>query len=109
MRRDGTPIAGKSQKDLVGLHQGNRSRAVMKSLSEIVDRYSSLATSFGEPVALAAFAFSTEETQALFSALDEDYHISRFLHFSCVGGSTFLVSGEPATHVSIEPAIRSLL
>ena len=81
----------------------------MKNLSEIVDRYSSLATSFGEPVALDAFALSTEETQALFSALDEDYHISRFLHFSCVDGSTFLISGEPATHVSIEPAIRSLL
>jgi hypothetical protein len=81
----------------------------MKNLSNIVDRYRSLATSFGEPVALAAFALSPEETQALFSALDEDYHISRFLHFSCVYGPTFLISGEPATHVSIEPTIRSLL
>jgi hypothetical protein len=81
----------------------------MKNLSEIVDRYRSLATSFGEPVALAAFELSPEETQALFSALDEDYHISRFLHFSCVDGSAFLISGELATHVSIEPAIRAIL
>ena len=83
--------------------------APMKNLSEIVSRYSSLAARFGDPVALSAFSLSREETQTLFSALDEDYHISRFLHFSCVFGSTFLISGEPATHVSIEPAIRSLI
>jgi hypothetical protein len=81
----------------------------MKNLSEIVDRYSSLATSFGEPVALAAFALSPGETEPLFSALDEDYHISRFLRFSYVEGPTFLISGEPVTHVSFEPAVRSIL
>ena len=81
----------------------------MNNLSEIVDRYAALATSFGEPVALAAFALPLEETQALFSALDEDYHISRFLHFSRGDGNTFLISGEPVTHVSFDPAIRSIL
>ena len=81
----------------------------MKNLREIVDRYSSLVANFGEPVALSAFAYSLEETQSLFSTLDEDYHISRFLRFSRGGGATFLISGETVTHVSFDPAIRSVL
>jgi hypothetical protein len=81
----------------------------MKNLREIVDRYSSLATSFGDPIALSAFALSPEETETLFSAFDEDYHISRFLHFSRGEGSAFLISGESVTHVSFDPAIRSAL
>ena len=83
--------------------------ATMKNLSEIVSRYSSLAARFGDPVALAAFSLSREEPQTLFSALDEDYHISRFLHFSHDDGATFLISGEPVSHVSFDPAIRSIL
>jgi len=81
----------------------------MKNLREIVDRYSSLATSFGEPIALSAFALSPEDTETLFSAFDDDYHISRFLRFSRANGSAFLISGEFVTHVSFDPAIRSVL
>ena len=84
--------------------------ATMKNLREIVERYSSLATRFGEPIALSAFALSPEETEALFSSFDEDYHISRFLHFSRANGSaSFLISGEFVTHVAFDPAIRSVL
>ena len=83
--------------------------ATMRNLREIIDRYSSLATSFGDPVALSAFVLSPEETEALFSAFDEDYHISRFLHFSRGNGSAFLINGEFVTHVSFDPAIRSVL
>ena len=81
----------------------------MKNLREIVERYSSLATRFGEPIALSAFALSPEETETLFSAFDDDYHISRFLHFSRTNGSAFLISGEFVTHVAFDPAIRSVL
>jgi hypothetical protein len=81
----------------------------MKNIRDIVDRYASLAGNFGEPVVLSAFALSPEETQTLFSSLDEDYHISRFLRFSRGDGITYLVSGEPVTHVSFDPAIRSIL
>jgi len=81
----------------------------MKNLNEIVSRYSSLTARFGDPVALSAFSLSREETLTLFSALDEDYHISRFLHFSRDDGATFLISGELVSHVSIDPAIRSIL
>jgi len=81
----------------------------MKNIREIVDRYAALAGSFGEPVALSAFDLSAEETQTLFSTLDEDYHISRFLHFARRNGSTYLISGEPVTHVSFDSTVRSIL
>jgi len=83
--------------------------APMKNLREIVDLYSSLASNFGEPVALSAFPYSLEQTQTLFSAFDEDYHISRFLHFSCGDGPALLISGEAVTHVSFDRAILSVL
>jgi hypothetical protein len=84
-------------------------RAPMISLREVVERYATLAGNFGEPVALAAFGLSPEETAGLFSSLDEDYHISRFLHFARSTGPHFLISGERVTHIAIDPAIYSLL
>jgi hypothetical protein len=50
-----------------------------------------------------------EETTKVISSLDEDYHISRFFHFSNVGGKRFVVSGETATHVAIDQDINTLL
>jgi hypothetical protein len=81
----------------------------MLSLKEIVDRYSSLAKQGGEPVALEAFALGPEETIRLFASLDEDYHISRFIKFSMGHGRLYLISGNPSTHIHIDPAIRELL
>ena len=77
-------------------------------LKEVVDRYQALA-GWGQPVALAAFGLSKLETVRLFSALDEDYHISRFLNFSAGQGRSYLISGNPVTHVRIEEGILSLL
>jgi hypothetical protein len=84
-------------------------RVSMINLRELVDRYLKLAGHFGEPVALTAFGFPREKTASLFTALDEDYHISRFLHFAQAEGTSFVVSGEPVTHLAIDPAIESLL
>jgi len=81
----------------------------MLTLREIVDRYLTVAGSFGQPVALSAFHLSPAEIQALFSILDEDYHLSRFLHFSNVAGETYIISGEAVTHLSIDPTIKSIL
>jgi len=81
----------------------------MLTLKEVVDRYSSLAQQAGEPVALEAFALGPEETIKLFTSLDEDYHISRFVRFSLGHGRIFLISGNPSTHIQIDPAIRELL
>jgi hypothetical protein len=86
-----------------------RRRAPMPDLSAIIERYATLADKFGDPVALSAFELSPELTQALFSSLDEDYHISRHLHFSNGGGNAYLISGAAATLVSIDAAIREVL
>jgi len=83
--------------------------AVMLTLREVVDRYALLAKSFGEPVALSAFQLSAEETSRVFTALDEDYHISRFLHFSRGAGQSYSVDGEATTHVAIDSGISALL
>jgi hypothetical protein len=84
-------------------------RAPMLTLKQVVDRYLSVAPKFGDPVALLAFRLTAEETQNLFSALDEDYHISRFLHFSLKQGQSYLISGLQASHVSIDSTIESIL
>jgi hypothetical protein len=84
-------------------------RAPMISLREVVERYATLAKSFGDPVTLSAFGLSAEETKNLFASFDEDYHISRFLHFSLDDGETYLISQEKVTHVAIDPAIYSIL
>jgi hypothetical protein len=84
-------------------------RAPMMSLREVVERYAALAGSFGMPVALCAFGLSTREIENLFSSYDEDYQISRYLHFSRAGGDVYTIGGEAATHVAIDHEINSLL
>ncbi|MGB6897902.1 MAG: hypothetical protein WBE12_04870 [Candidatus Acidiferrum sp.] len=79
------------------------------TLRQLIDLYVPLAGEFGKPAALAALQLSREETQRLFSSYDEDYHISRFFHFSEADGTKFLIDGVPATHVSIDPEVDSIL
>ena len=81
----------------------------MMTLKTVVERYNSLAAQPGSPVALEAFGLLPDETEKLLSALDEDYHISRHLHFSKREGRLYRISGEAVTHVVIDPAITSLL
>jgi hypothetical protein len=84
-------------------------RAPMMPLHELVDKYRALAGDFGKPVALSAFALTRAETERLFSGYDEDYHISRFFHFSEAQGEKFSIDGYPATHVSLDPEIATIL
>ena len=81
----------------------------MLNLRDVVDRYLAVGGSFGRPVALTSFALAPAEAQALFSAFDEDYHISRFLHFSRSEGQSLLISGVLVSHVTIDPDISSIL
>ena len=81
----------------------------MLSLKEVVDRYNGSAQKSGEPVPLSAFQLTPEETARLFSALDEDYHISRFLHFSLGAGQSYTIDGEQVSHLAMDPGIASLL
>ena len=84
-------------------------RTIGMTLRQLVDLYLALAGEFGSPVALSAFQLSPAETVSLFSTYDEDYHISRFFHFSESEGVKFSINGIPATHVSIDSEIDSIL
>jgi len=84
-------------------------RAPMMPLRELVDRYLAVAIHFGTPVALSSFALAPAETERLFSGYDEDYHISRFFHFSQDSGAPLSVNGFAATHVAIDSEIESIL
>ncbi|HKT47645.1 MAG TPA: hypothetical protein VJP87_09005 [Candidatus Acidoferrales bacterium] len=84
-------------------------RGFRLSLPELVTRYLSVAMEFGIPVALSAFALSPEETEQVFTAYDQDYHISRFLRFSNSVGTAFTIDGQPVTHVTIDRDIQSIL
>lgn len=84
-------------------------RAPMLTLRELVSRYRALAGDFGTPVPLTAFDLLRAETEQIFSSYEEDYHISRFLHFCEMDGMPFLINGEVATHVAIDAEIQSIL
>ncbi len=81
----------------------------MMALGDLVRLYRSHAGNFGAPAALSAFGLTAAETERLFSAYDEDYHISRFFHFSEAGGQKFSINGFPATHVSLDAEIETIL
>ena len=79
------------------------------SLRELVERYRSLAGNFGRAVPLSAFSLDRAETERMFSAYDEDYHISRFFHFTQERGVEYAINGIPATHVALDAEIESVL
>ena len=79
------------------------------SLKELYRVYTTIAAKLGEPVPLSAFNLSAPDTENLFSGYDQDYHISRFLHFTDAGGRKYTIDGESATHVAIDPEISSIL
>jgi hypothetical protein len=81
----------------------------MMPLPELVRLYRSRAANFGDPVALSDFGLAAPETERLFSGYDEDYHISRFFHFSESSGEKFSINGIPATHVSLDSEIETIL
>ena len=81
----------------------------MTPLRELVDRYISATGNFGIPLALSLFGFNQLETERLFSGYDEDYHISRFFHFSQKEGTSYSINGFPASHVAIDAEIQSIL
>ncbi len=80
------------------------------SLKELVAHYRKIAPAFGVAIPISSFGFSVEETERLFSCFDEDYHISRFFHFTDDATSQrYSIDGFPATHVAIDPEIQTIL
>jgi hypothetical protein len=87
-----------------------------KSLADVVEKYKSLAgNNFGTPVALAAFGFTPQETERTFALFDEDYHISRYFHFTeaphLADGKarSYQINGFPQTHLSLDAEIADIL
>ena len=79
-------------------------------LREVVEKYRALAGDFGQPVELSRFGLSQTETEKLFGVFDEDYHISRFFHFTRVSDTAaYSINQFPQTHVTIDAAISEIL
>ena len=80
------------------------------TLREIVAKYKSLAPSFGAPATLSSFGLTPAETETTFSQFDEDYHISRYFHFTLKPGSeAYVINAFPQSHVSLDAEIVELL
>jgi hypothetical protein len=79
------------------------------TLSQIVEKYLAIAGGFTFLAPLADFGMERAEVERIFSALDEDYHISRYFHFSQVSGPAYLINGFEQTHISIDEEIQSAL
>lgn len=79
------------------------------TLRQIVEKYLALAGGFGYLAALADFGLERSEAERIFGTFDEDYHISRYLHFSQVSGTAYAINGFDQTHVTIDAEIESAL
>jgi hypothetical protein len=81
----------------------------VEELRKIVTKYLALAGAMGRAVPLSAFGLPPEEATRLFSALDEDYQISRYLKLTRQSGVEYSINGFPQTHVAFDPAVETLL
>lgn len=79
------------------------------ALQEIVHKYLAAAGSYGTAAPIGALGSGREEIERVLSAFDEDYHISRFLHFRNEAGESYNINGFPQTHVMIDAEIQSVL
>ena len=86
-------------------------------LRDVVAKYKQLAGGFGPPVALAAFGLDRAGTERIFGVFDEDYHISRFFHFTLDPQTepsptpivAYQINGFPQTHVALDAEIETIL
>jgi len=78
-------------------------------LKDVVEKYLAVAGGYGKTVALSALGLSPPELEKTFDQIDEDYHLSRFIHLSQAAGASFQINGFPQTHVSIDSEIQSVL
>jgi hypothetical protein len=84
------------------------------TLRDLVEKYRQLAGGFGNPLALAAFGLSPQETERIFGIFDEDYHISRFFRFSLQSATqdavrSYRINGFPQSHIALDAEIESIL
>ena len=86
-------------------------------LATVVKTYLQHAGGYDLPLHLSQFGLAKQEVEGLFSGLDEDYQISRFLLLSRQEGlspypeglQVFSINGCEYTHVAFRPGIENLL
>jgi hypothetical protein len=78
------------------------------NLRDVVSKYLAIAGGYGRPAALTDFGLDSAQAERVFSAFDEDYHISRFFHFTKRSGAGYKINGFKHTHVSIDAEIETL-
>ena len=78
-------------------------------LSQLIEKYLALAGAFGRAVPLERFGLSAAETEQVFGFVDEDYHISRYFHFTNESGGRYNIGGERCTHVAVDADVRAIL
>lgn len=79
------------------------------TLKEIVEKYLAIAGGFTFLAPLADFGLERSEIERIFGALDDDYHISRFFHFSQVSGPAYNINGFEQTHIAIDEEVQTIL
>ena len=79
------------------------------NLREIVEKYLAVAGGFAFLAPLANFGLERKEVERIFGGFDEDYHISRYFHFSQVSGAAYNINGFEQTHISIDAEIQTIL
>jgi hypothetical protein len=79
------------------------------TLRDIVEKYLAMAGGYAFLAPLADFGMERSEAERVFSTFDEDYHISRYLHFSQVSGPAYNINGFDQTHISIDADVQSIL
>ncbi len=82
-------------------------------LAEIIARYKQITGGeFGRAAALREFGLAAE-TERAFGLFDEDYHISRYFHFTDQRASAsdpaYSINGFPQTHVSLDREVEEIL
>jgi len=83
-------------------------------LREIIARYLQITGgSFGRAVALQEFGLPAAEAEQVFSLFDEDYHISRYFHFSDQRSgareAALAINGFPQTHLTLDKEVEEIL
>ncbi|MGD0906103.1 MAG: hypothetical protein ABSA96_00870 [Candidatus Acidiferrales bacterium] len=77
------------------------------SLKQIVEKYLVIAGGFTFLASLTDFGLEKSEAERIFGVLDEDYHISRYLHFTQVSGPAYCINGFEQTHISMDEEIQA--
>jgi hypothetical protein len=79
------------------------------TLRELVEKYLEIAGGFSFLAPLADFGMERQQAERVFGTFDEDYHISRYIHFTQVSGTAYKINGFEQTHVSMDEEIQTIL